>query len=79
MALVAALMAAHLGCRIWVEYIASAQNPSDVLSRDAWENEDVKDKLRTGAWERLRQPVDWTAALSLESAAQIVRRWGSRS
>ena len=79
MALVAALMAAHLGCRIWVEYIASAQNPSDVLSRDAWENEDVKHKLRTGAWERLRQTVDWTAALSLDSAARVIRRWGSRS
>ena len=79
MALVAALLAANFGCRIWVEYIASAQNPSDVLSRDAWEDEDVKTKLGEGMWVRLQHQVDWAAALTLSSAAQIIRRWGMRS
>ena len=62
-----------------MEYIASAQNPSDVLSRDAWEDEDVKTKLGEGMWVRLQHQVDWAAALTLSSAAQIVRRWGMRS
>ena len=78
MALIAALLAASMGCRIWVEYIASAQNPSDVLSREAYDDEDVRRKLASGDWVRLQTKVDWSAALTISDAQHIVQRWGVR-
>ena len=79
MALVAALLAAKCGCRIWVEYIQSKQNPSDILSRDAYNSEEVQQKLVTGAWVRRQPPVDWSAALGLTSALDLIQRWGQRA
>ena len=76
MALVAALLAASMGCRIWVEYIGSAQNPSDVLSRDGYDAPEVRDNIANGTWVRLQSTVDWSAALSLDSASQVLQRWG---
>ena len=78
MALVAALLAASFGCRIWVEYIASAQNPSDALSRDGYDDTEVQAKLGSGEWVSVRTQVNWSAVLTVADAHQILQRWGLR-
>ena len=76
MALIAALLAASMGCQIWVEYITSAQNPSDILSREAYDDKDVRRRIADGEWEQLQTTVSWSAALTLADAAQILQHWG---
>ena len=34
-------------------------NPSDILSRDAWESAEVQEKLRTGEWIKHDCEVPW--------------------
>ena len=47
-------------CRVWYEYVASAQNPADVLSRAAWQDARVRQNIQDGLWKRLPAiPVDW--------------------
>ena len=56
----------------------SAQNPSDILSRDAHEDKEVQGKLASGEWVRLHTQIDWSAVLTITDAHQIVQRWGMR-
>ena len=76
MALVASLLAAAAGCRLWFEYVASAQNPSDVLSRDGYEDKAVKRALAEGSWQAYQPSIDWAALFRLDSAAALLQRWG---
>ena len=46
-----------LRARAWFEHVASADNPSDVLSRDGFEDPAVAHKVHTGEWERV-EPVE---------------------
>ena len=45
MALVSALHATRLGCMVWYEYVGSAHNTSDILSREAWADPVAQRKL----------------------------------
>ena len=56
LALQASAMLAGLGCRCWFEHVPSADNPADVLSREALEDPLVASKVASGAWE-YRAPV----------------------
>jgi len=56
LALRAEAILAGLGARVWYEHVPSADNPGDVLSRDALDDAEVKAKLDSGVWE-LREPV----------------------
>ena len=47
LALVATATLARLKARTWFEHVASDDNPSDVLSRDAHADPDVARKLAT--------------------------------
>jgi hypothetical protein len=53
------LAMAALGTRCWYDWVPSATNPSDVLSRDAWESEEVIMKMRNGEWKLIEGSVPW--------------------
>ena len=55
-ALEAAAILAGLGARVWYEHVPSADNPADVLSRDALSDPVVRSKIEAGEWV-LRGPV----------------------
>jgi len=67
LALQASAMLAGLRCRVWWEYVPSGDNPSDVLSRDGYQDAEVAKKVREGEW-HVVQPVCPTpfACLSYE-------------
>ena len=48
LALTVTAVFAALGCRIWVEYIRSSDNPADPLSRGGLEDEAVRGQLAAG-------------------------------
>jgi len=56
---VMALSLIALRARAWFEYVESASNPSDVLSRDAYNDATVKDHISTGRWIQLPGPFPW--------------------
>ena len=56
LALQASALLAALGCRCWFEHVPSADNPADVLSRDALDDPTVASMLAGGFW-IFRQPV----------------------
>eukprot|EP00973_Karenia_brevis_P009032 1223021-Karenia_brevis.AAC.1 len=39
-----------LRARPWYEHVASEDNPADVLSRAGYDDRDVAEHVRTGAW-----------------------------
>ena len=59
LALVFGLSMTALRARVWFEYIQSASNPSDVLSRKAWGDLDVQQRLASGEWTRVDAVVPW--------------------
>ena len=61
LALVFGLSMTALHARVWFEYIQSASNPSDVLSRKAWGDLDVQRRLASGEWTRVDAVVPWQA------------------
>ena len=50
LALRATSLMGALGCRAWAEYIPSADNIADPVSRDGVEDGYVATKIATGAW-----------------------------
>ena len=78
LALVASLLLASISCRLWVEYVHTAQNPADKLSRDGYEDAEVKRSLSSGAWIRHQPQVNWQeiAGVDLTAPAALLRRWG---
>ena len=50
LAMLAALRAAVLGCRVWVEWVPTHQNPADPLSRGGYADPHVARQVRTGHW-----------------------------
>ena len=74
MALIAALRSAELGCRLWFEWVHTAQNPADPLSRLGLEDPGVQQQLRTGSWLALQPSVNWDQVLC--TPTDLVRRWG---
>ena len=75
MALVAGLRAAELGARIWVEWIASDQNPSDPLSRLGFDDPYVAARLDSGEWIARVGTVDWPQAVG--QPRMLLQRWGT--
>ena len=59
LALVFGLSLTALNCRAWFEYVQSESNPSDVLSRTAWEDLEVQQRLASGEWVRVEAEVPW--------------------
>ena len=57
--LVFGLSMTALGARVWFEYVQSKSNPSDVLSRDAWDDPDVQRRLASGEWRRVDALIPW--------------------
>ena len=49
-------------CRVWFEWLASAQNPADGLSRDGWADQYVMQQIRDGVWLAHDFDVDWSLA-----------------
>ena len=74
-ALVGALLAAHLGTRIWVEYVASEQNPADVMSRDAYSNERIKSLVEQGVVVLWQRDFDRQDLLDLAGAGRLIEHW----
>ncbi len=58
MALIFSLNTQALEARVWAEHIGSNQNPSDGLSRDGYQDREVKKFLTNGEWEKLEAEVD---------------------
>jgi hypothetical protein len=63
---VMALSMIRLRARVWFEYIESASNPSDVLSREAYNDEGVKGHIAAGRWVRLSAPFPWERFVTRE-------------
>ena len=63
------LAALHLGCRIWIEWVPSEENPADVLSRWAkcpdFAKDTPVDLLRLPEWVDLRNYATATSVLDL--------------
>ena len=57
MALAASTELVILDAVVWFEHVASKDNPADVLSREAIEDNDVEAKLESGEWV-YRNPVE---------------------
>ena len=62
-ALSANLLLLQLQTRTWYEWLASAQNPSDGLSRAGWDDPVVHCRLREGLWTRRDIVVPWSTVL----------------
>ena len=73
MALVAALQAATLGCRLWIEWVESSQNPSDPLSRLGLEDPGVRQHLKKGLWKAHQPRLKWAEVLQEPEA--LLQRW----
>ena len=58
-ALSANLLLMQLRVRTWFEWLASAQNPSDCLSRGGYSDPNVVNRLREGVWERRDLVFNW--------------------
>jgi hypothetical protein len=54
-----ALSLIALRARAWFEYIESASNPADILSRDAYDSPVVQDHLASKRWTQLLGPFPW--------------------
>jgi len=78
LALVASLLLSSISCRLWVEYVHTAQNPADKLSRDGYKDKEVQRHLRSGAWKQHQPTVDWKAIAGVDLTAPfaLLRRWG---
>ena len=60
MAMRASISLTALRCRAWFEHVASAQNPSDVLSREAFADLAVQQLLLSRTWVMLpHRTVNW--------------------
>ena len=80
MALILALQAAAAGALIWVEYVNTAQNPADPLSRGGLEDPVVLRRLASGEWKAKRHSqIEWEVLLNLnlEAAVDLVTTLGS--
>jgi hypothetical protein len=67
-ALSANLLLLQLPTRTWFEWLASAQNPSDGLSRAGWDDAVVQCRLRDNTWTRRDVVVPWDIILGDFSA-----------
>ena len=78
MALVAALLLSMISCRTWIEYVHTAQNPADKLSRGGYDDPTVKKLLGTKEWIKHQPVVDWSSICDhdLAAPAALLRRWG---
>ena len=72
MALILALQAAAAGVLIWVEYVNTAQNPADPLSRGGLEDPVVLRRLASGEWQaKSHSPIEWEVLLNLDLEAAV--------
>ena len=76
LALEAAAILAGLGARVWYEHVPSADNPADVLSREALRDPALRSKIEVGEWV-LRDPlVPQHEYLSdFESFGRVLEQW----
>jgi len=58
-ALVHGLSMVSCRARAWYEYVNTKANPADVLSRDAWADPVVAQRVRSGSWLVLHGHVPW--------------------
>ena len=79
LALVAGLLAARLGCRVWVEYVHTSQNPADRLSRGGYKDPVVQERVHSGIWVPVQPEIDWRSITNQDftAAHSILRRWGT--
>ena len=79
MALVVSLRAAAIGCHIWVEYVNTAQNPADPLSRGGLDDPVIQRRLATGGWKAMMPgALRWEEMLNinLDAAVDIITALG---
>ena len=70
--MVAAFGFVQLQARPWYEWVQSAQNPADILSREALDSPAVRKAIQEGAWTLRHLQPDW--ALILGSLDGLVQR-----
>ena len=78
MALIVGLLAAELGIGLWLEYVHTAQNPADWLSRLGLDDPQVARRLLSGEWTACGGDIDWSKLLNvgLRASSQIVAALG---
>jgi hypothetical protein len=65
MAMTMSLSLMALECRCWFEHLDSALNPSDVLSRDGYEDLAVQAAIAAGKWTRIDPEVPWMKLIKM--------------
>jgi len=60
MALMAALGFIASNTRVWFEFVPSAQNCSDALSREGYDDPVVRKMLASGRWQKLMPEFEWS-------------------
>ena len=76
LALIGSLMAARLAVHVWIEHVASAQNPADIMTHAAFSDAGVHGQQAAGTLVAVQPAVPWQDLCSLRGAFQLIQRWG---